>query len=195
MCHDFIEIKDNMLPKDLGMGPVVLIFSANWCGPCRIMRPDLEKLAEEYRGKIRFLYIDTDKNIEISMTYKVKSIPHTVFMKDGTKTHNYSGAMDLGKIEDNLKIITKGDDKVGPNDREEELKKIIRDAQIELDVIKKGMTWSEACELIGGGIDNSKESVTVYSTLNSQHFHGYEGIGIIYDKHIRLGAKDRYRVQ
>lgn len=64
--------------------PMIVDFSATWCPPCRQLKPIFEKLAEEFRGRITFVTIDTDESPEIAQAYGVKSIPMLVFInKDG----------------------------------------------------------------------------------------------------------------
>ena len=64
--------------------PMIVDFSARWCGPCRQLKPIFEKLAEDFRGRISFVTIDVDENPELSQAYGVQSIPMMVFLnKDG----------------------------------------------------------------------------------------------------------------
>lgn len=63
--------------------PVLVDFFAEWCGPCKMMGPVIEKLAEEYEGKWKIGKIDVDQSPKTSMTYSVQSIPTLLFFKDG----------------------------------------------------------------------------------------------------------------
>lgn len=64
--------------------PMIVDFSANWCPPCRQLKPIFEKLAIDFRDRIDFVTIDVDENPELSQAYGVQSIPMMVFLnKDG----------------------------------------------------------------------------------------------------------------
>lgn len=64
--------------------PMIIDFSATWCGPCHQLKPIFEKLAEEFRGRVDFLTIDVDEHPELAQAYGVQSIPMMFFInKDG----------------------------------------------------------------------------------------------------------------
>lgn len=63
--------------------PVLVDFFAEWCGPCKMMGPVIEKLAEEYEGKWKIGKLDVDQAPKTSETYSVQSIPTLLFFKDG----------------------------------------------------------------------------------------------------------------
>lgn len=63
--------------------PVVVDFWANWCHPCDVIKPHLERLAEEYNGKIKFVSLDVEKNSEIASRYEVMNLPTLLVFKDG----------------------------------------------------------------------------------------------------------------
>lgn len=64
-------------------GLVMVDFFAPWCGPCKMMGPAVEKLAEEYKDKVKIGKMNVDDNPEVSMKYEIQSIPTTIFFKDG----------------------------------------------------------------------------------------------------------------
>ena len=63
--------------------PVVVDFFATWCGPCRMMAPVIEELAEEYDGKVKIGKLDVDENSDIAARYGVMSIPTIILFKNG----------------------------------------------------------------------------------------------------------------
>ena len=73
--------------------PVLVDFWATWCGPCQMMEPILEKLAEDYKGKIKIVKVDVDAadNQEVAMKYQVSSIPNMKLFKDGIMVKEYIG--------------------------------------------------------------------------------------------------------
>jgi thioredoxin 1 len=64
-------------------GLVMVDFFATWCGPCKMMAPTIEKLSEEYAGKVKIGKFDVDDNPEWSGKYSVQSIPTIIFFKNG----------------------------------------------------------------------------------------------------------------
>lgn len=67
-----------------GEVPCIIDFYADWCGPCKMIAPTLEELAEEYDGKIMIYKVDTEKEQELASAFGIRSIPSLLFVpKDG----------------------------------------------------------------------------------------------------------------
>lgn len=79
-------------------GPVVVDFWAPWCGPCQSLAPNLEFLAKEMAGKVKFVKVNTDIYPHLSRTYQVRSIPTLVLFQGGLVTEQISGALPLGQL-------------------------------------------------------------------------------------------------
>ncbi|MBE5999358.1 MAG: thioredoxin [Lachnospiraceae bacterium] len=73
--------------------PVFVDFYADWCGPCKMMSPVIDKLADEFDGKIKVGKIDVDENQELAVKYGVMSIPNMKFFKGGEVVDEVIGAI------------------------------------------------------------------------------------------------------
>ena len=71
--------------------PVMVDFWADWCGPCKMIAPILSEIAEEYDGKIKVCKINVDDEGELSLKYRIVSIPTVLVFKDGELTNKSVG--------------------------------------------------------------------------------------------------------
>ena len=71
--------------------PVLVDFWADWCGPCKMLTPTIEKLANDYAGKVKVGKVDTDSNREVSMKYGISAIPTVILFKDGQVAQKFVG--------------------------------------------------------------------------------------------------------
>jgi len=77
---------------------ILVDFFATWCGPCRMMHPVLEQLKEQLGERIRIIKLDVDKNQNLSMTYRVQSVPTLMLFRKGEVLWRQSGAMSLNDL-------------------------------------------------------------------------------------------------
>ncbi len=82
-------------------------FWAAWCGPCRMVAPVVEQLANEYEGKLKVAKMDVDANQQTAMKFNIRSIPSILFFKDGKLIDTVVGAVPKAlldrKIQEHLK--------------------------------------------------------------------------------------------
>ena len=72
--------------------PVLVDFFANWCGPCKMIAPYLDNLAEEYKDKVTIAKLDVDQNGQSAMKYGVRGIPTMILFKNGKQEEVIVGA-------------------------------------------------------------------------------------------------------
>lgn len=95
-----IEIADDtfgtqVLTSDI---PVLVDFFAEWCMPCRLLAPTLEKLAKEFEGRVTVGKVDTDADREIAMKYGVAALPTLLLFKNGEVIRKFVGLTREGDI-------------------------------------------------------------------------------------------------
>lgn len=103
-CEKVYDIKKED-PAFLGKRPVIVDFTATWCGPCKRLAPILEEVAKEYKGKVDVYKVDVDKCEILAKAFKVSSIPAVLMIpKDGEPVMTV-GLRDKETLEKQIKEI------------------------------------------------------------------------------------------
>ena len=98
-----ITLTDSNFDEKIKEYPIVLVdFWADWCGPCKMMEPIIEDLAQEYQGDVVFGKLNVDQNKGKSSEYQVSGIPTMMLFKDGQVANKMVGAMNKQMLEQKL---------------------------------------------------------------------------------------------
>src|SRR5438309_2354254 len=89
------DFENEVLKSDV---PVLVDFWAVWCGPCRMIAPHVDAVAEEFAGKAKVYKVDTDAECDIATKYGIMSIPTLLFFKDGQVADQVVGAVSKTEI-------------------------------------------------------------------------------------------------
>lgn len=95
------ETTDRTFADDVltAAGPVLVDFTASWCGPCKALAPILETLAEENAGKVRVLKLDVDANPETALRYNIRSVPTLFLFKGGEPVGSQVGLLPKARLQ------------------------------------------------------------------------------------------------
>lgn len=82
--------------------PVMVDFWATWCGPCRMLTPTVDEIAQEYEGRVVVAKCNVDDSDEVAMQYRVRNIPTLIFFKGGQQVEKLVGLVSKKEITDIL---------------------------------------------------------------------------------------------
>jgi len=104
MAENIMNIDDSTFESTVRSSPRLVVDCwAPWCGPCRMLGPTIEAIANDYKGKITFAKLDTDESPKTAMSLGISSIPTILFFKDGKQVERMTGAHPRQNIEAMIK--------------------------------------------------------------------------------------------
>ena len=101
----YIELTADNFEATLAEGVALVDFWAPWCGPCRMIAPVIEELAEDYAGKANICKVNTDEEQEIAVKFGIRSIPTIMFFKDGELVDQMVGAASKDAFAEKLNAL------------------------------------------------------------------------------------------
>jgi thioredoxin 1 len=104
---DLLEITDANFDEEIINSdvPAMVDFWAEWCGPCKMVSPVVEELAEEYKGRIKITQMDVDGNSQTPARFGIRNIPTLILFKKGEVVKTIIGAQPKKHIDDELKKL------------------------------------------------------------------------------------------
>ena len=100
MAENLIEFTDDNFDTEVLKSelPVLVDFWAEWCGPCKMIGPIVEEIANDYAGKVKVGKVNVDFNNQVAMQYGIRGIPALLVFKDGAVANQIVGAVPKNNI-------------------------------------------------------------------------------------------------
>ena len=91
--ENVVEFTDQNFEEEVlkSSTPVLVDFWAEWCMPCRMLAPTIEKIAKDYAGKVKVGKLDTDANRDVASKYSISAIPTVILFKNGEMSQKFVG--------------------------------------------------------------------------------------------------------
>ena len=104
MSDKIIHLTDDSFANDVlkAEGPILVDFWAEWCGPCKMIAPILDEIAEEFAGKLTITKLNIDQNPATAPKYGIRGIPTLLLFKNGEVAATKVGALSKGQLKDFL---------------------------------------------------------------------------------------------
>jgi thioredoxin 1 len=99
------SFKQDVLESEL---PVLVDFWAPWCGPCRMVAPVVDEIAEQYDGQVKVVKLNTDENPSVASQYGIRSIPTLMIFKGGQRVDMVVGAVPKTTLANTLREVSLG---------------------------------------------------------------------------------------
>jgi thioredoxin 1 len=98
-----VELAAESFDQTIKNGVSLVDFWAPWCGPCRMLAPTIDALAEGYTGKVKVCKVNVDENQELASRFGIRTVPTILFFKDGEQKDMLIGVNAKAAFEDKLK--------------------------------------------------------------------------------------------
>jgi thioredoxin 1 len=104
---DLLQVTDDSFDDEIMNSdmPVMVDFWAEWCGPCKMVGPVVEELAQEYEGRIKIAKMDVDKNRQTPVRFGIRNIPTLILFKGGEVVQTIVGAQTKNQLNEELKKL------------------------------------------------------------------------------------------
>lgn len=98
----YIDLTQDTIENTIKEGVSLVDFWAPWCGPCRMIAPVIEQLAQDFEGKAKICKVNTEDEQDLTMKYGIRSVPTILFVKDGEVVDQIIGATSKAALEEKL---------------------------------------------------------------------------------------------